>query len=73
MGKPVNESPSRNENTSVRITLPSHLLVKLHSVKLLDGTTISDVVENAVRKHLGSRVREYGERAGVAAMSGADA
>lgn len=46
----MTDAGSRSPN--LRVTIPAHLLVRLHSVKLLEGVAISDIVEEAVRWHL---------------------
>lgn len=49
---------------TLKVTIPKRMHLKLHSQKLLTGTTISEMVENAVQAYLGQEEGTFGEGQG---------
>lgn len=47
-----------DESKTLKVTLPASMHLKLHSLKVLTGTNISETVQEAVEAHLSD---EYGE------------
>lgn len=41
-----------DETKTLKVTLPASMHLKLHSLKVLTGTNISETVEEAVENHL---------------------
>lgn len=41
-----------DETKTLKVTLPASMHLKLHSLKVLTGTNISETVEEAVETHL---------------------
>lgn len=41
-----------DETKTLKVTLPASMHLKLHSLKVLTGTNISETVEEAVKEHL---------------------
>lgn len=46
-----NETKDLSEPKTLKVSLPARLHLKLHSLKILSGTTISDTVEQALEEY----------------------
>lgn len=54
----LDEDVDLEESKTLKVTLPASMHLKLHSLKVLTGTNISDTVQEAVEDHL---AEEYDE------------
>lgn len=54
----LDEDVDLEESKTLKVTLPASMHLKLHSLKVLTGTNISDTVQEAVEDHLSE---EYDE------------
>lgn len=50
-----NETKDLSEPKTLKVSLPARLHLKLHSLKILSGTTISDTVEEALDAYFDER------------------
>lgn len=53
-----NEETDLSEPKTLKVSLPARLHLKLHSLKILTGTTISDTVEDALDEFFADRGSE---------------
>lgn len=51
-----NENKDLSEPKTLKVSLPARLHLKLHSLKILSGTTISDTVEEALNEYFDEQV-----------------
>ncbi|PSG97840.1 hypothetical protein BRD56_03405 [Thermoplasmatales archaeon SW_10_69_26] len=49
-----------DEDKTMKVSLPKRLHLKLHSLKILTGTTVSEMVEEAVVAYFEERADEEG-------------
>lgn len=58
------EGNDLSEPKTLKVSLPARLHLKLHSLKILTGTTISDTVEEAVERYFDEDLdADFGEAA----------
>lgn len=58
------EGKDLSEPKTLKVSLPARLHLKLHSLKILTGTTISDTVEDAVERYFEEDLdADFGEAA----------